>query len=58
MFATMLQDFIIALIKTITGIVMFFLSIPVFFIVFIGALFGKHFEIQRKNKQGEDTLGN
>lgn len=56
MFATMLQDFIIALIKTIIGIVTFIISIPFFFFVFIWSAFTTQYEIQRQNIKRKNNI--
>lgn len=56
MFATMLQDFIIALIKTIFGIITFIISIPFFFLVFLFATVKSQYEIQRKNNKRQNRI--
>lgn len=56
MFATMLQDFIIALIKTIFGIITFIISIPFFFLVFLFATVKSQYEIQRKNNERQNRI--
>jgi hypothetical protein len=58
MFATMLQDFIIALIKTLLGVITFIISIPFFFVVFLLAALKSQFEIQRKNIKRKNSLRN
>lgn len=56
MFATMLQDFIISLIKTTVGIVTFVICIPFFFVVYLWIALKNGFEIHSKNIKRKNNL--
>ena len=58
MFATMLHNLILSLIKTLIGILTFILCIPFFFVVYLWIATKRHFEIQRKNIKRENNISN
>jgi len=56
MFATMLHNLILSLIKTLIGITTFLICIPFFFCVYLWIATKRQFEIQRKNIKRQNNI--